>query len=129
MSLSAVIDTQRTARLHDSERRTMNIQCPQCGSTEFTKLSLIYAHGVSDLEARSRGWGLVIGDGGPDLAFVKAKTKGEPQTRLSQKAHPPRKTAGGLRAGEQARSIRRNCCRADRRGLADPELPARRDGA
>lgn len=69
----------------------MNIECPQCGSTEFTKVSLIYAEGFSDLEARSRGWGLLIGSGGADLGFGKFRTKGEIQTKLSQRVSPPHK--------------------------------------
>jgi hypothetical protein len=32
----------------------MNIECPKCKSTEFTKLSLVYAAGFSDIETRSR---------------------------------------------------------------------------
>lgn len=69
----------------------MNIECPQCGSTELTKLSLIHAAGLSDLNARSRGWGLLVGSGGADLGFGTFKTTGEIQTRLSQKVSPPRK--------------------------------------
>lgn len=69
----------------------MKIECPQCGSTELTKLSLIHAAGLSDLNARSRGWGLLVGSGGADLGFGTFKTKGEIQTRLSQKVSPPRK--------------------------------------
>ncbi|MGH9440281.1 MAG: hypothetical protein ACRD22_21035 [Terriglobia bacterium] len=69
----------------------MNIECPKCGSTEFTKLSLIYAEGFSKLEARSRGWGLIVGSDGADLAFGKFRTKGQIQTKLSQKLSPPRK--------------------------------------
>lgn len=69
----------------------MNIECPQCGSNKFTKLSLIYAEGFSNLDASSRGWGLIFGSGGADLGFGKFRTKGEIQTRLSQKASPPRK--------------------------------------
>lgn len=67
----------------------MNIECPQCGSTEFTKVSLIYAEGFSDLEAHSRGWGLMVGGGGADLGFGKFRTKGEIQTKLSQQVSPP----------------------------------------
>ncbi|MGH9396245.1 MAG: hypothetical protein ACRD18_05280 [Terriglobia bacterium] len=67
----------------------MNIECPKCGSTEFTKLSLIYAEGLYDLNTRSRSWGLVFRSGGPDLAFGKITTQGEIQTRLSQKISPP----------------------------------------
>lgn len=69
----------------------MNIECPRCGSTEFKKLSLVYAEGLSDLEARSRGWGLLVGSGGAELGFGSFRTKGEIQTRLSQKVSPPRK--------------------------------------
>lgn len=69
----------------------MKIECPQCGSTELTKLSLIHATGLSDLNARSRGWGVLFGSGGTDLGFGTFKTKGEIQTRLSQKVSPPRK--------------------------------------
>ncbi|MGH9451509.1 MAG: hypothetical protein ACRD11_13380 [Terriglobia bacterium] len=69
----------------------MNIECPKCGSTEFTKLSLIHADGFSDLDAHSRGWGLLIGSGGADLGFGKFRTKGQIQTKLSWKVSPPRK--------------------------------------
>ncbi len=53
----------------------MNIECPQCGSTEFTKLSLVYAEGFSDLNASSRGWGLLVGGGGADLGFGNVRTR------------------------------------------------------
>src|SRR5579875_2117070 len=55
------------------------------------KLSLVYAEGLSDLNARSRGWGLLVGGGGADLGFGKVRTKGQIQTRLSQRVSPPRK--------------------------------------
>ncbi|MGH9400705.1 MAG: hypothetical protein ACRD2P_01200 [Terriglobia bacterium] len=58
----------------------MNIECPKCGSTEFTKLSLIHAEGLSGLNAHSCGWGLMFGSGGADLGFGKFRTKGEIQT-------------------------------------------------
>lgn len=69
----------------------MKIECPTCESTEFTKLSLIYAEGLSDLNARSRGWGLLFGGGGADIALGSIRTKGEIQTRLSKSSSPPRK--------------------------------------
>src|SRR5579875_3444304 len=72
-------------------RYAMNIECPTCGSTEFTKLSLVYAEGFSDLNASSRGWGLIVGSGGADLGFGNVRTKGQIQTRLSQRVSPPRK--------------------------------------
>ncbi|MGH9438153.1 MAG: hypothetical protein ACRD22_09715 [Terriglobia bacterium] len=67
------------------------MQCPQCGSTEFRKLSLVYAGGFSDLNAHSRGWGIGLGLGGAGLGLGRAKTKGQLQTRLSRLASPPRK--------------------------------------
>jgi hypothetical protein len=69
----------------------MNMQCPQCGSTEFRKLSLVYAEGVSKLKARSRGWSILFGSGGGSLLFGRFKTKGEIQTSLSRNASPPHK--------------------------------------
>jgi hypothetical protein len=69
----------------------MDVECSECGSTEFTKLSLVYAQGFSELKARSRGWGLLFGSGGADLALGSFRTKGEIQTRLSQSVSPPRK--------------------------------------
>jgi hypothetical protein len=69
----------------------MNVECPKCGSMEFTKVSMVYAEGISNLEARSRGWGLLFGSGGADLGFGSFRTRGEVQTRLSQKLSPPRK--------------------------------------
>jgi hypothetical protein len=69
----------------------MNMQCPRCGSKEFTKLSLIYAKGFSDLKARTRGWGLLFGSGAADVALGSFRTKGQLQTRLSQKVSPPHK--------------------------------------
>ncbi len=58
---------------------------------EFRKLSLMYAEGVSDLKARSRGWGVLVGSGVADVGFGKFTTKGEIQSRLSQKVSPPHK--------------------------------------
>jgi hypothetical protein len=69
----------------------MNMQCPQCGSAEFRKLSLVYAEGVSKFKAHSRGWGNLFGSGGASLLFGRFKTKGEIQTSLSRNASPPRK--------------------------------------
>lgn len=69
----------------------MNIECPQCGSNEFTKLSLVYAQGFSDLNAHSRGWGLIFESAGADFGFGKFRTKGKIQTQLSQYVSPPRK--------------------------------------
>lgn len=69
----------------------MNIECGQCGSSEISKLSLIFDEGFSRLEARSRGWGLMVGAEGAELGFGKFRTKGQIQSRLSRKVSPPHK--------------------------------------
>lgn len=69
----------------------MNVECPKCGSMEFKKLSLVNAEGSSILNASSHGWGILAGSGGADLGFGKFRTRGEIQSRLSQKLSPPRK--------------------------------------
>ncbi len=43
------------------------------------------------LNARSRGWDLIVGSSGAELGFGKFGTTGEVQPRLSQKVSPPRK--------------------------------------
>ena len=55
----------------------MNMQCPQCGSPEFTKLSLVYAHGFSEAESQSRFWGFSFGE--PAFGYGRAKTRGHLQ--------------------------------------------------
>ena len=69
----------------------MKIECPKCGSMEFKKLSLVYVEGLSDLKARSRGWGVLVGSSGTNLGFEKFTTTGEIQSRLSQQVSPPHK--------------------------------------
>jgi hypothetical protein len=65
----------------------MKVTCPQCGSREFRKLSLVYAEGFSKLKM----WGILAGTGGGDLAFGRFRTKGGVQTALSRKVAPPAK--------------------------------------
>lgn len=43
------------------------------------------------MNASSRGWNILVGSGGADLGFGNVRTKGQIQTRLSQRASPPRK--------------------------------------
>jgi hypothetical protein len=69
----------------------MKVTCPQCGSREFRKLSLVYAEGFSKLKTGSRGWGIIAGTGGADLAFGRLRTRGGVQTALSRKAAAPSK--------------------------------------
>ena len=69
----------------------MSMECLRCESTEFIKLSLVYEQGSSTLHARSGGLGLAIGTGGADLVLGRARTKGEIQTKLSNRIAPPHK--------------------------------------
>jgi len=66
------------------------MECPRCTSTEFTKLSLLCDQGSSTFHARSSGLAMAIGTGA-ELVLGQARTKGEIQTRLSNKVSPPRK--------------------------------------
>jgi len=67
------------------------MQCPRCKSEDVIKLSLVNSEGLSDIDTRSRGYGLMLGDNGLALGFGKFKTTGTSQTRLSELASPPRK--------------------------------------
>jgi hypothetical protein len=69
----------------------MNAECEKCGSTDFTKLSLIYEQGFSELKTRSRGWGAGFGIEGAALGFGRAKTAGHFQSKLSRAVSPPGK--------------------------------------
>ena len=67
------------------------MECLQCGSTDLTKLSLVYEQGSSTLHARSDGLGLAIWTGGANLVLRRARTKGEIETILSKRVSPPHK--------------------------------------
>src|SRR5438105_15630405 len=69
----------------------MSIQCPNCQSEDLVKTAILYAEGLSDLDAQTRGIGIVFAGPGPVLGFGRAKTSGILQTRLSKQASPPRK--------------------------------------
>src|SRR5438132_6107626 len=69
----------------------MIIQCPNCHSEDLVKTSILYAEGLSDLDAQTRGIGIAFADSGAVLGFGRARTSGTLQTRLSKQASPPRK--------------------------------------
>lgn len=69
----------------------MSIQCPSCQSEELVRTSILYAEGLSDLDAQTRGIGIVLAGSGPALGFGRARTSGTLQTRLSKQSSPPRK--------------------------------------
>ena len=67
------------------------MQCPSCNSENLIKLPLVHSEGLSDIDTRSRGRALMLGDNGLALGFAKFKTTGTSQMRLSKLASPPRK--------------------------------------
>jgi hypothetical protein len=69
----------------------MTIQCPNCQSEDSVRTSILYAEGLSDLDAQTRGIGIAFARPGPVLSFGRARTTGTVQSRLSKQASPPRK--------------------------------------
>ncbi len=67
----------------------MSIQCPNCQSEDLVRTSILYADGLSDLDAQTRGIGIAFADSGAVLGFGRARTSGTLQTRLSKQASPP----------------------------------------
>ena len=60
--------------------------CPNCSSTDFRKVSLVYAAGIHE----SRGWFLGLLLGGVDGALL-GRYRGTSQSRLSRLLNPPRR--------------------------------------
>lgn len=69
----------------------LDLNCPSCNSDTTQRLSVIYEHGMSDVNTSSKTAGLGIGRGGLGVGLAKTKTKGTSQTAMSQKASPPPK--------------------------------------
>jgi hypothetical protein len=69
----------------------MNLQCPNCRSTDLKKVSLAYQEGLQRVNMRTRLRGVVVGSDGPDVVVGRATTKGIQQTELSKALTPPKK--------------------------------------
>ena len=69
----------------------MDFRCPNCNSTDLTKLSLAYQQGISHVSGRTRLHGVVVGSDGPDLVVGSGTTKGIQQTAASKAVAPPTK--------------------------------------
>lgn len=66
------------------------LRCPQCGSDDVRRLSVVYASGLSSLESSSSLVGVGVGDGGEvGIAAGGASTSGIQQTALAKAAAPP----------------------------------------
>ena len=66
------------------------MQCPECKSTECTKLSLVHLNGLSEISMKSRGRGFDFGEMAGAFSF-RSRGRGTFQTRLSKLAAPPAK--------------------------------------
>lgn len=69
----------------------MELQCPNCRSTDLKNVSLAYQEGVQHVSTRTRLRGVVVGSDGPDLVVGSGTTKGIQQTAISRMVTPPRK--------------------------------------
>jgi hypothetical protein len=69
----------------------MDLQCPECKSTDLKKVSLAYQEGFQRVITRTRLRGVVVGSDGPDLVLGRATTKGIQQTEISNTLTPPKK--------------------------------------
>jgi hypothetical protein len=69
----------------------MELQCPNCKSTDLKKVSLAYQDGLQHVSTRTRLRGVVVGSDGPDVVVGRATTHGVQQTELSRSLTPPKK--------------------------------------
>jgi hypothetical protein len=69
----------------------MELQCPNCRSTDLKKVSLAYQEGLQHVSTRTRLRGVVVGSDGPDVVVGRATTKGMQQTEISKALTPPKK--------------------------------------
>ena len=69
----------------------MDLQCPNCRSTDLKKVSLAYQEGLRHVSTRTRLRGVVVGSDGPDVVVGRATTKGMHQTEISKTLSPPKK--------------------------------------
>ena len=69
---------------------TQAYKCPQCGSQQIQKLSVIYESGTSDISTTTNHAGIAIGKGFSIMPlFGRSRTSGTQQSQLAQKAAPP----------------------------------------
>lgn len=69
----------------------MELQCPNCKSTDLEKVSLVYQEGLQRVRTRTRLRGVVVGSDGPDVVVGRATTKGTQQAEISKALTPPKK--------------------------------------
>ena len=60
----------------------MELQCPNCKSTDLKKVSLAYQEGLQRVNIRTRLRGVAVGSDGPDVFVGRATKKGIHQTEI-----------------------------------------------
>ena len=98
-----VLDASAGNRLHGEAIRNgiypygagrsgpMDLQCPNCRSTDLKKVSLAYQERLQHVSTRTQLRGVVVGSDGPDVVVGRATTKGTQQTEISKTLTPPKK--------------------------------------
>lgn len=71
--------------------RAVPWRCPNCGSTDLRKVSLVYEQGLSQTVARSRWSGFMLGD----VAVGRTVTRSIHESALSVRLRPPAKWSYG----------------------------------
>jgi hypothetical protein len=69
----------------------MELQCPNCRSTDLKKVSLAYQEGLQRVSTCTRLRGVAVGSDGPDVVVGRATTRGTQQTEISKALTPPKK--------------------------------------
>lgn len=69
----------------------MDLRCPHCNSDDLNKVSLAYQEGLDRINTHTRLTGVLIGNGGPDMIWGRARTTGFRQTEFSKRLSPPTK--------------------------------------
>lgn len=70
-------------------RRSVELQCPKCGSIDLKKVSLIYQDGLSQAKSRGHLIGLLFGGSGPVIVTGTSVKHGILQSELSKSLNPP----------------------------------------
>jgi hypothetical protein len=70
-------------------RRSVELQCPKCGSIDLKKVSLVYEDGLGHSKSRSRLVGFVFGGPGTGIVSGTSVKHGILQSELSKSLNPP----------------------------------------
>lgn len=65
------------------------MSCPDCGSDDWKKASLVYQEGLINIDTATNSLGFGVGGGHLGVGLGRGKTKGVHQTELSKRAELP----------------------------------------